>query len=570
MTTATVTRGSPDTARPVRGAEGRNRTAAALLLLPALIALLLLFVLPMISVAVRSVTEPQAGLGNYIGLFTDGYTLRVLGRTLLVALIVAVAGLLVAYPYAYAMTLAGPVGRALLVTVVLVPFWTSMLARNYAWLVLLQDGGLIQRFSRTVGLGDEPLFGTTAGVALSMTQVLLPFLVLPLYSSMQQIDRRLLDAGQSLGASRLRSFRKIYLPLSMPGVMAGTSLVFVLALGFYVTPALLGSPQNAMIAQIINVRARDRLDFGGAGAMGIFVLVVTLLVMGLAQRIAKGRTLSSVPGVAAPARPAGPGGGGSGPWLRLYTVLVGFLLTAPTLVVIPMSLSAGTTFRFPPEEWSTRWYDNLAHSPAWTESIGNSLQVALVSALAATVLGTAAAMGLQRLGPRSRGVLFGLLLSPLIVPNILVALVIFAAFLRLGLNGTLGGIMLAHTALALPYVVIAVFARLQGMDPRLATAASGLGARPWSVFRRVTLPQALPGVLSGAVLAFVTSLDEVVVALFLQAPGVFTLPVQMFNSVTIQIDPTISAASSVMVILVSVPILLAQLVGARRGKAGTR
>jgi putative spermidine/putrescine transport system permease protein len=186
------------------------------------------------------------------------------------------------------------------------------------------------------------------------------------------------------------------------------------------------------------------------------------------------------------------------------------------------------------------------------------------------VLGTAAAFGLARVGRRWRGGLNGFLLSPMIVPHILVALVVFATFLKLGLNGTLIGIILAHTALAVPFVVIAVTARLAGMDGRLAGVAASLGANPFSAFRRVTLPLVLPGILSGAVLAFVTSLDEVVIALFLQAPGAITLPVQMFNSVTVQIDPTISAASSVMVLLVSVPILVAQIAGARRGKRGTR
>jgi putative spermidine/putrescine transport system permease protein len=181
-----------------------------------------------------------------------------------------------------------------------------------------------------------------------------------------------------------------------------------------------------------------------------------------------------------------------------------------------------------------------------------------------------AAFGLARLRPRWRGPVNGFLLSPMIVPHILVALVVFSAFLQIGLNGTLIGIILAHTAMALPFVVIAVTARLQGMDGRLPGVAASLGASPVSAFRRVTLPLVLPGVLSGAVLAFVTSLDEVVIALFLQAPGAITLPVQMFNSITVQIDPTISAASSLMVVLVSVPILLAQIVGARRGKKGTR
>jgi len=255
-------------------------------------------------------------------------------------------------------------------------------------------------------------------------------------------------------------------------------------------------------------------------------------------------------------------------WLKIVAVLVGLFLTVPTLVVIPMSFSSSQTFQFPPSGWSLQWYENLFTSPAWSTAIRNSLQVALVTTVLATTLGTAAALGLNRLTPRVRGVATGFLLSPIIIPNILIALVIFSAFLRLSLNGTLIGIAIAHTALALPFVVIAVTARLQGMDAALQRAGSSLGAGPFSVFRKITLPLALPGVLSGAILAFVTSFDEVVLALFLQSPSTLTLPVQMFNSVTVQIDPTISAASSVMVLLVSVPILLAQVIGARRGKAG--
>ncbi|MFI5894135.1 ABC transporter permease subunit [Actinoplanes sp. NPDC051513] len=560
MAAPTITREAPTR----RLAPARLRKGGWLFLLPALVALVILFVVPLINVVVDSFTEPSAGLGNYASLFTDGYTLRVLGRTLLIALVVAVVGAALAYPYAYAMTLVGPMMRAVLVTVVLVPFWTSMLARNFAWLVLMQDGGVVQDILRFAGFGNVTLLGTSLAVGISMTQVLLPFMVLPMYTAMEQIDGRLVAAGQSLGAPRWRAFRRVYFPLSRPGVLAGMSLAFVLALGFYVTPALLGSTRNAMIAQVINVRTKELLDFGGAGAMGMFLLVVTLVVLGLSRRL---------PGTAVV-----PAAGRSGdhqasdvrPWLRVYTAIVGFLLVVPTLVVIPMSFSSTQTFRFPPQGWSLRWYQELFTSPEWVASILNSLQVGIFTAIFATLLGTAAAFGLARLSSRWRGPVSGFLLSPMIVPHILVALAIFSVALRLGLNGTLIGIILAHTALALPFVVIAVTARLQGMDGRLPGVAGVLGANPVNAFRRVTLPLVMPGILAGAVLAFVTSLDEVVIALFMQAPGAVTLPVQMFNSVTVQIDPTISAASSLMVVLVSVPILFAQIAGARRGRRGKR
>ena len=562
---------APATGRPGPARTVTARSSGWLLLAPALIALVILFVVPLASLVVDSFTEPETGLGNYASLFTDGYTIRVLGRTLAIALIVSVIGALLAYPYAYAMTLVGPTTRALMITVVLIPFWTSMLARNFAWLVLLQDGGVVQDILRPLGLGDVRLLGTPMAVGISMTQVLLPFLVLPMYTAMSQIDGRLVVAGQSLGAPRSRAFRRIYLPLSMPGVVAGMSLVFVLSLGFYITPALLGSNRSAMIAQVINVRAKELLDFGGAGAMGMFLLVVTLVVLGLSRRLA-GQNIAVAAAGGQPTR-AGASGDRSAPvrpWLRVHTTIVAIILVAPTLVVIPMSFSASETFRFPPDNWSLRWYENLFTSPEWTAAILNTLQVGIFTAIIATVLGTMAAFGLARLRPRWRGPVNGFLLSPMIVPHILVALVVFSAFLQWGLNGTLIGIILAHTAMALPFVVIAVTARLQGMDGRLPGVAASLGASPASAFRRVTLPLVLPGILSGAVLAFVTSLDEVVIALFLQAPGAITLPVQMFNSITVQIDPTISAASSLMVVLVSVPILLAQVVGARRGKKGTR
>jgi putative spermidine/putrescine transport system permease protein len=562
---------APAAARPAPAWVGRAHASGWVLLLPSLVALVVLFVVPLLNVVVDSFTDPVVGLGNYASLFTDGYTIRVLGRTLLVGLVVSVVGVALAYPYAYAMTLVGPTMRAVLVTVVLVPFWTSMLARNFAWLVLMQDGGVIQSFLGLFGLGGVTLLGTTLAVGISMTQVLLPFLVLPMYSAMEQIDGRLVAAGQSLGAPRMRAFRRVYLPLSAPGVVAGMSLVFVLALGFYVTPALLGSTRSAMIAQVINVRAKELLDFGGAGAMGMFLLVVTLVVLGLSRRMA-GQNVAAVAVGSRPARSRTSGAQASEvrPWLRVHTTIVAIILVAPTLVVIPMSFSSAQTFRFPPDGWSLRWYQELFTSPEWTAAIINSVQAGVYTALFATVLGTTAAFGLARLDKRWRGTLNGFLLSPMIVPHILVALVVFAAFLRLGLNGTLIGIILAHTAMALPFVVIAVTARLQGMDGRLSGVAASLGATPVSAFRRVTLPLVMPGIVSGAVLAFVTSLDEVVIALFLQAPGAITLPVQMFNSVTVQIDPTISAASSLMVVLVSVPILLAQVVGARRGKKGTR
>lgn len=268
--------------------SGRSKLPTILLLLPGIAALGLLFFYPLVQIGIASVTDPEPGLGNYVNLFTDGYTVGIVLRTLLVALIVAVVTIILAFPFAYAMTICKPLTRAVLFTIVLIPFWTNATAKNFVFLALFQRDGVIDTFLSWFGI-HYPLVGTAAGVTIAMTQVLLPFAVLPLYASLGQIDRRLMDAAQGLGATRASAFFKVYLPLSAPGLTAGAVLVFILSLGFYVTPAMLGSPQQAMIAQLIMARVQVILDFGGAGAVGIFLLVVTMLSLGLSRLVGRGR-----------------------------------------------------------------------------------------------------------------------------------------------------------------------------------------------------------------------------------------------------------------------------------------
>lgn len=271
-----------------RGRARRDLLPVAALMLPAAVALGLLFFYPLVKILHISLTQPEVGFDNYVKLFQDGYTVEILLRTLLVSFVVAVMTMVMAFPFAYAMTICKPVTRAILFTIVLIPFWTNATAKNFVFLALFQRNGVLDSFLSQFGI-HYPLVGTAFGVTIAMAQVMLPFAVLPLFASLGQIDRRLLDAAQGLGATRRKAFLRIYLPLSAPGVAAGLILVFILALGFYVTPAMLGSPQQAMIAQLIMSRVQMILDLGGAGAVGIFLLVVTMLSLGLSRLVAGGR-----------------------------------------------------------------------------------------------------------------------------------------------------------------------------------------------------------------------------------------------------------------------------------------
>ncbi len=191
--------------------------------------------------------------------------------------------------------------------------------------------------------------------------------------------------------------------------------------------------------------------------------------------------------------------------LRIVVALVALVLLVPTLMVIPMSFTAGSTFEFPPKGLSLRWYENFFSDPAWRDALLNSLWIGLLVTVVATVLGTASAYGLSRTRGAGRAAVRGLHMAPQIVPNIVVAVAIYAIFLRWGLTGTTLGFVLAHVCLALPFVLVAVTASLEGLDRRLEHAAASLGANPWQTFFRVTLPAIRPGVLSGAVFAFATS-----------------------------------------------------------------
>jgi putative spermidine/putrescine transport system permease protein len=264
---------------------------------PPVLFLTVILLWPLAQLMWRSFVEPEPGVGNYTDLAGNTTFRTVLVRTLRMSTIVTLVAFAAGYPYAYLMTLVRPKTRALMVALVLLPFWTSLMARTFAWLVLLQDTGVINNILESLGLGRVALIRNATGVTIGMTQLLLPFMVLPLYATMSKIDRRLVDAAISLGANPRTAFLRVYFPLSMPGVVAGLTLVYILALGFYITPRILGSPQQSMISQLIGTRIDRLLDFGGAGAMSVVLLGVTFILLAIMSRIIRPSAALGVGGV---------------------------------------------------------------------------------------------------------------------------------------------------------------------------------------------------------------------------------------------------------------------------------
>lgn len=246
-------------------------------------------------------------------------------------------------------------------------------------------------------------------------------------------------------------------------------------------------------------------------------------------------------------------------WYYSFRVICGLIflfLIMPILIIIPLSFNAEPYFTYTrdmltldPSGYSLRWYQDFFSSSSWMASVKNSFVIGVASTLVATTLGTVAALGLSRKSMPFRGLIMGILISPMIVPLIISAAGMFFFYSSMGLAQTFPGVILAHAALGTPFVVITVTATLVGFDHSLTRAAAGLGASPVMAFRKVTLPLILPGVISGGLFAFITSFDEIVIVLFVAGVEQRTIPREMWSGIREQISPTILAAATVLVLL---------------------
>jgi putative spermidine/putrescine transport system permease protein len=235
--------------------------------------------------------------------------------------------------------------------------------------------------------------------------------------------------------------------------------------------------------------------------------------------------------------------------VRVFVAIVLLFLIAPIIAVMPLSFNSESFFSYPMPGYSLKWYDDFFYNPRWSGALKVSFIVAIATTILATSLGTLAALGLSRANFPAKATIMAVLISPMIVPVIISAVGMFKFYAQFGLAGTRLGIILAHTALATPFVVITVTATLSSFDKTLMRAGASCGAPPHTVFFKVVMPLILPGMISGALFAFVTSFDEVVVVLFLASPEDRTLPLQMFSGIREMISPTITAAATVLVLI---------------------
>lgn len=241
--------------------------------------------------------------------------------------------------------------------------------------------------------------------------------------------------------------------------------------------------------------------------------------------------------------------------LRVICCLIFAFLIVPIIVIIPLSFNSEPYFTYPMPGFSLRWYEGFFTSPQWLLGLQNSIIVGIFATLVATVLGTLAALGLNRAEYPGKSTILAVLISPIIVPIVITAAGMFYFYAKVGLTGTLAGLVFAHATIGVPFVVITVSATLAGFDYNLIQAGASLGGDPLRVFFRITLPLILPGVVAGALFAFITSWDELVIAIFLAGTEEHTLPRRMWSGIRELLSPTIMAVAT-MLIMTSVALMI--------------
>ncbi|WP_034296653.1 ABC transporter permease subunit [Herbaspirillum sp. RV1423] len=560
--------------------------------LPCLVFLICFFCVPVVEILQTGMYDAggHVTLDQFRRMTSDLVFAKVLGNTFLISGLTALLSVLLGFPVAYFLSQLSDRFRERWMIWIMVPFWTSYLVKTFAWILVLSKTGILLTLASGLGLVDDPaaLAPSMTGVMIGMVHAMLPLAVINMLPIMRGVNAQLLQAAETLGANRSVAFFSVFLPMAGPGIAAAGLLVFITSLGFFILPALLGTPRETMVAQMVISAINDLFNLPYAAALSTILLIFAVAVFMLYDKLVG---LSSLSGEARAApkknrsaatavlirvgRLCGSGYGMAGPalakvrGLRLYSVMVVALLSLPILVVFPIAFTDSPFLSFPPRGFSLRWFEAFMLSPVWQASFLRSFGVAIVTAVASTALGIGAALALTRLPARWTKPVFAFLLAPLIVPRIVVAVGLFYLFSRLELVGTDLGLVIGHTVLAIPYVVVTMAAALKRFDWRIDDAAKILGASSFARLRTIQLPMMIGSVAAALQMAFIISFDELTIAIFVSGGMKNTLPKQMWDDMILQVNPTLAAVSLVMVIVIALLVLLPALYKTARRRAST-
>lgn len=549
-------------------------SAAALGVAAPLVFLALFFLLPLLWIVYNSIGPADAPLAHYRSVFSSVVYLRSFAWTLQLALVTSILSVVLGYPTAYAIAMAPPRRQTLLLLCIILPFWTSALVRAYSWVAILGREGIVNGTMTGLGIWSDPaaLVFNPLGAVIGTTHIMIPYVILCLYTNMRSIDSTLMRAAASLGANRMRAFFLVYVPQTVPGLTSGFVLVFIISLGFFVTPAVLGGTQSPTISVLIEQNITKLLDWSQAATLASILLVATLVLYAFFNKQVSGafnatrmtvsgatsfyRAFLRIDQATAFLRRARPAHGKPGLIRRFLQrarliesigLLVALVSAAPMVLIVLIALFPSPSLSIHLSNFSLRWFGMYFTRFEWLHSTWVSLVVAAGAAVLTSVLVLAIALGMRRLSQTARALIIPVCLSPVIVPTVVYGLAAYFLFARMGLIGTKLSMMLAHAVIAVPAAFLVMLAGIQSLDGRLEDAAASLGASPWKRLRYVVIPILSPVMVIGALIAFLVSFDDLNIALFLASGNTKTLPKLMYDSILFDNDPRVNAASAVLI-----------------------
>jgi putative spermidine/putrescine transport system permease protein len=532
-------------------------------------------------------------LENYRRFLTTSLYINQLWLTIELSLVTSVVSLFLGYPLAYYLArLNNPRLRSVLLITIVSSLWITYVIRAYAWQVILASRGIVSSIGVATGVlaQHQSFYPGYWGLIVGMVYVFLPFMVLTLYSSLNNIDGELLEASKNLGAGPARTFRKVTLPLSKNGIASGTALVFILALGAYVLPRLLGSTAQRTLPVLIEQQIMSESNYPFGAAMSIGLVAVVLVFLWVLLRLTNVSTgdLSGTDAVDADDQSRGLRGsetvtsrvtgalgsaaetvglvaaaGAVGDALStvdsntrervagaVFDAYVGFVMlfvAAPLAIIVAVSFTPEEFLTFPPGGFSLRWYVEFFTDSSWTLALFNSLSIAAMAAVLATTIGGTLAFALDRFDYPFERALAGFGVLPILIPPVIIAVAFLVFFLQFGLAGNRLAIVVAHAIFYAPFPFILITQGLGEIDRTYEEAAMNLGASSVRTIRTITYPLLRTNVISGALFAFILSLNEYIIAWLLSLFLVDTIPIQIFNQLRYSYPPTIAAASTVFI-----------------------
>lgn len=552
------------------------------------------FIIPTVLIFAKAF-EAEGGVWSQL---TRSTTIQTFQRTLLIALQVTLLCIFIGIPYAVALRRARKIWRFVLLWAVVLPFLTSFLVRTYAWIVLLGNDGPVNDVLAFIGgeaARSQLLYNRTA-ILISMVHALLPVFILPTYAALRQVPPELRQAARTLGADRITSLLTTELRLATPGVAAGALLTFVTALGFYVTPALLGGDGDTTVPLLIDQQLRFA-NLGEASALAM-VLVVAIILCLLAFRLVYPLELLLLPGrreLMISHRGRGKSSDrvmrvhlrraamrvtsqlARAPWRAIVNcfaaVLVGYFVL-PLAVVIPVSFIGEPYLHFPPDTLSLRWYRSVSQDPLWRTAAINSLAVGVTATFIATFAGLPLAFALarSRISARVKGLVVLVSLLPAIVPPIVLSVGIFVWYLDVQVVGNPLALSAAHAVLGLPFIVVIATAALRDFDMRTEQAARTLGASQLRAIKTITIPIVSSAIAGALLFAFLQSFDELLIARSVAGSNGTTLPMAMWNGARQEVSPALAVVSvaSILVTVLCVSVAMRAVRRRSRGAAVAR